>query len=215
MQAGYENVSFDSAASSDDGTIVSRRWTIEGHAHGGGLRLSLDLPPRPTSYSVRLVVTDEDHQSDSAQLHLARLPASPFGFDREEPENGKAIERIGKSLVKTLRDEMPTAVELDGHTDDVGSTAYNLGLSLRRIEAVRKELLTDAPPASGVGTASSVPVALRAFGESCPLDRHHGRSQVNRRVEVFILGPGTTLAPRPGCHAGRKESTRWQPPSAP
>jgi outer membrane protein OmpA-like peptidoglycan-associated protein len=213
MRAGSRRVSFDGTRSSDDGRIVSRRWEIEGHVRGGGSLVSLDLPPRRSPYSVRLVVTDDDHQSDSARVRLLRLPASLFGFDKEKPEDSEAVKRISRVLSKAVRSEAPTAVELDGHTDDVGRSSYNLGLSLRRAERVRKELLVGS--SSRTGVEGSVPVALHAFGENCPLDRRHGRSRVNRRVEVFILGPGTAVAPRRGCHAGKEADASWLPEPLP
>ncbi len=211
MRAGSEHVSFDSVRSRAEDAIVSRRWTVGGRARRGGTRVSLDLPPRLKPYTVRLTVTDENHRSDSAQLRLARMPASLFGFDSEKPENKGAIKRIGRSLAWAVRAESPIAIELDGHTDKVGSPAYNLRLSLHRVKVVRRQLLANSPASGATAAASSVPMALRAFGETCPLDRTHGRSQIDRRVEVFVLGQGTTVASRPGCHVGREEDTAWRP----
>ncbi len=210
MQAGSENVSFDSSGSRGEGRIVSRQWKVEGHPDGGGTTVSLDLSPRLKPYTVRLVVTDENHRSDSAQLQLARLPASLFRFDQEKPENGLEIRRVGEALARAVGVEPPTAIELDGNADDVGPSSYNMGLSMRRAERVRRELLPEG--SSSAGAAIPVPVILRAFGESCPLDQHPGRSQVNRRVELFMLGQGAAVAPRPGCHAGREEKSSWQLP---
>lgn len=213
MQAGSENVSFDGAGSRDDGEIVSRRWTIEGHVRGRGATVSVDLPPRLAPYAVRLAVTDGDGQTDSAQLRVLRLPASLFPFAKDKPELlPKSVKRVRRALMAAMEREAPAKIELDGHSDDVGESSYNLGLSLRRAETVRRDLLDASSTESPPGVSNQIPVTLRAFGESCPLRRHHGRSPVNRRVEVFILGGGATVVPPDGCHAGREEETGWLPP---
>jgi outer membrane protein OmpA-like peptidoglycan-associated protein len=71
---------------------------------------------------------------------------------------------------------------IEGHTDDVGTDAYNQGLSQRRAAAVQAYLVAQ-------GVASS---KLRAVGkgERSPAvanDGPEGR-QRNRRVEVINLG---------------------------
>lgn len=69
-----------------------------------------------------------------------------------------------------------------GHTDSIGSEAYNQGLSERRADAVRAHLLqhgvVDVGKTTTVGYGESRPVANNATEE--------GRSE-NRRVEILIL----------------------------
>lgn len=78
-----------------------------------------------------------------------------------------------------------------GHADERASDAYNLALSERRARHVA-ELLK----ARGL---DRVEVALRAFGESRPLDPGHGEPawRRNRRVEVRVRH-WTVAAPRCG-----------------
>jgi outer membrane protein OmpA-like peptidoglycan-associated protein len=67
-----------------------------------------------------------------------------------------------------------------GHTDNVGSEAYNLDLSERRADAATRYLVVQGVARSRIGTLG--------VGESEPVasnDTEEGRSQ-NRRIEVAI-----------------------------
>ena len=69
-------------------------------------------------------------------------------------------------------------VEVAGHTCSIGTEEYNLGLSLRRAEAVRNYLVS-----KGV---SADRLTVKGYGESRPVasnDTREGRAQ-NRRVEL-------------------------------
>jgi OOP family OmpA-OmpF porin len=76
-------------------------------------------------------------------------------------------------------------VELQGHTDSVGSDAYNLKLSQRRADAVRDYLVS-----RGVSPSQLV---ARGYGETRPKasnDTAEGRAK-NRRVDMQVLeNPG-------------------------
>lgn len=71
-------------------------------------------------------------------------------------------------------------ITVDGHTDSVGSDAYNQGLSLRRADSVAAYL-------SSQGVAAGK-LKARGFGESRPVADNGsdaGRAQ-NRRVEIQV-----------------------------
>jgi outer membrane protein OmpA-like peptidoglycan-associated protein len=73
-------------------------------------------------------------------------------------------------------------LEVEGHTDNVGSDEYNQNLSEQRGAAVRDYLAEQGIPASALTT--------RGFGESKPTvsnDTAAGRQQ-NRRVELVVSG---------------------------
>ena len=77
-------------------------------------------------------------------------------------------------------------VLIEGHTDSVGGEEYNLGLSAKRADSVREQLL-----AEGVGPAR---IFTKGYGKKYPEagndnDTAAGRQQ-NRRVEVVILKEG-------------------------
>ena len=72
-------------------------------------------------------------------------------------------------------------IEIEGHTDSVGSNESNLNLSRGRAESVRDYLVQSGVKAERV-------IAARGLGESKPVadnDSPAGR-QVNRRVEIII-----------------------------
>ncbi|MBI4446563.1 MAG: OmpA family protein [Acidobacteria bacterium] len=73
-------------------------------------------------------------------------------------------------------------LEVEGHTDSVGSEEYNQALSERRAEAVRAYLI-----AQGVSPDS---ITARGFGESQPVasNTHAAGRQQNRRVELVVSG---------------------------
>ena len=82
-------------------------------------------------------------------------------------------------------------VDLEGHTDSVGTDAYNLGLSDRRANAVRQVLLDRFSVQAGRVTA-------RGFGESRPAasnDTAAGRAD-NRRVITVIVKTLQNYRPR-------------------
>ena len=73
-------------------------------------------------------------------------------------------------------------LEIEGHTDSVGTDAYNQSLSSRRAESVRVYLVDQRIPSASVGAAG--------LGEGQPVatnDTAAGRQQ-NRRVEMVVSG---------------------------
>lgn len=86
------------------------------------------------------------------------------------------LDRIASVLVQYPQ----TLIRVEGHTDSVGSEAYNMDLSRRRAEAVKNLLLqrgVDGSRMEVVGFGESTPVATN--------DTEAGR-QKNRRVELKI-----------------------------
>lgn len=87
------------------------------------------------------------------------------------------LERVAQLLKeKTLVD-----IELDGHTDNVGSAGFNQTLSERRAGVVRDALAQRGVPEARmkiVGMGMSKPLA--------PNDTETGR-KLNRRVEIVLL----------------------------
>jgi len=73
-------------------------------------------------------------------------------------------------------------IQVEGHTDSVGSDEYNMKLSQQRADSVRDYLVAQAVPAanvSAVGLGKADPVASN--------DNAAGRQQ-NRRVELVVSG---------------------------
>jgi hypothetical protein len=213
MVGGSTLVSLDSSRSKGEaGEKLARSWTVAGRRLSGRTKVTAVLPPRFGIYSVRLTVTDSEGQTDTVKLRLLRVPASPFRFDRVVPKNLMAVERTQAAIVAAAREARPTAIVLHGHTDAVGSGTYNLELSEHRVENLRDLLLTDAAARAASIAPPAIPVTARAFGETCPIVRTSHQEEANRRVEIFLLGQGASIATAKGCRAGRTEYTSWQRP---
>ena len=103
-----------------------------------------------------------------------------FDFDKSvlKPEGKAKLDDLA-SKVKAINLEVIIAV---GHTDSVGSDAYNQKLSVRRAEAVKAYLVTKGIEKNRVyteGKGEKQPVADNKTAE--------GRAK-NRRVEIEVVG---------------------------
>jgi len=93
------------------------------------------------------------------------------------PRSEETLDRVARSLL----DWPEVRIEVAGHTDWIGSDAYNQDLSRRRAQAVREFLLARGVPAERM--------TAQGYGESRPIADNHsdeGRSK-NRRVELRRL----------------------------
>jgi OOP family OmpA-OmpF porin len=107
-----------------------------------------------------------------------------FDFDKSvlKPEGKAKLDDLA-GKVKGINLEVIIAV---GHTDSVGTDAYNQKLSIRRSEAVKAYLVSAGIEKSRVyteGKGEKQPVADNKTAE--------GRSK-NRRVEIEVVGTRTT-----------------------
>ena len=87
------------------------------------------------------------------------------------------------ALVKQLQEQPQLSVELEGYTDSTGASAYNIQLSQRRAEAVRRFLVekgVELPRIHSIGLGDIRPVADNKTKQ--------GRDQ-NRRVVLRLYAP--------------------------
>src|SRR5690606_31275038 len=101
-----------------------------------------------------------------------------FDFDRDtiRPEFRQDIQ----SLAEFMRTYPSVTTTVEGHTDSVGSDAYNQNLSERRANSVRQALIDEGVEASRVNAVG--------YGESRPIadnSTDDGRA-MNRRVEAEV-----------------------------
>ena len=104
-----------------------------------------------------------------------------FGFDTSDlsPEAKAAIDLFAQQIATENKN---VYVEIQGHTDSVGSDKYNEELGLLRAEAVRRYL----------SQAHKFPlhrINIISYGETAPISDNssrEGRSQ-NRRVALVVL----------------------------
>ncbi|HUN72171.1 MAG TPA: peptidoglycan-associated lipoprotein Pal [Steroidobacteraceae bacterium] len=91
---------------------------------------------------------------------------------------------------KYLSDHSDARVRLEGNTDERGSPEYNIGLGMRRAQAVRQALLLQG--------ASAAQITVVSYGAEHPVDPAHNDDawSKNRRVDIVYLAPnGQPTAP--------------------
>lgn len=81
-------------------------------------------------------------------------------------------------ILAELRERAAPDIVVIGHTDRVGTEAYNDGLSLQRAQRVRAELVKLGIPASRIQAAGR--------GEREPVVQTENREPRNRRVEINV-----------------------------
>jgi outer membrane protein OmpA-like peptidoglycan-associated protein len=117
--------------------------------------------PEPSARATRTLI---------AVIHV------PFGFDRADL--GPAAEAALTAILKELRDNPGLTLDLEGSTDPVGRLEYNVRLSQRRVEAVRRWLV-----AHGVERGRIVGSAARG-----PAVNGAVKDDLKRRVMVKLMG---------------------------
>lgn len=147
-------------------------------------------------------------QANEAQLQAATLQQRLAELQAKQTERGVLV-TLGDVLFEFNRAEVkPTAaaslhkladflqqypgrrVLIEGHTDNVGSDAYNENLSRRRAEAVARQLEAmgvQAPRVTVIGYGKSYPVADNSTDTNRAL---------NRRVEVYLSDNDQPVRPR-------------------
>ena len=101
-----------------------------------------------------------------------------FEFDSAilTQEARRILDRVSETLVAYPE----INVELEGHTDNIGTAAYNLGLSERRAIAVKEYLV-----GRGIAANRMVPVGYGLTQPIADNGSEDGREE-NRRVELTV-----------------------------
>jgi OOP family OmpA-OmpF porin len=101
-----------------------------------------------------------------------------FDFDKSNIRPDAAV--ILDEAVRILGTGGGSAVSIEGHTDWIGTDAYNQGLSERRANAVMNYLVDHGVDASRLSTTG--------YGESRPIASNQTREgrALNRRVELLV-----------------------------
>lgn len=121
--------------------------------------------------------------ADIAAIHVT------FAFNSAQllPETLPTLRQLGEALKSG---ELGTScIQIEGHTDSIGSDSYNLRLSQRRAESVVRYLVQQtgvkADRVAAAGKGEQEPIATNATDA--------GR-QKNRRVQIVNLGDAKTVA---------------------
>jgi len=131
---------------------------------------------------------------ESARGLIVSMPDVLFDFNKYTLK-GEARERLSK-VSGILLAYPGLIVQVEGHTDNVGSDEYNQKLSEERADTVREFLVTQG--------VSSGNVTAQGFGKTQPVasnDSAPGR-QLNRRVELVVNGSTIGNAVNPASPEG-------------
>jgi len=102
-----------------------------------------------------------------------------FDFDKSDLKKPSWV--LIRDLVEFMNQYPEAVVELAGHTDNTGTEDYNIGLSMRRVMAVKEAMMSLGVAEERLTTAW--------YGESLPIANNRtakGR-RLNRRVEFTVL----------------------------
>ena len=179
-----------------------------------GLAACAHKPPKPTAEQQQSTAGGAGAASQGAEGG-ANASGGPFGNQNSipGPQEGMLAKRTvyfdfdsavikgdGTDIVaahaKYLSDHADARIRLEGNTDERGSPEYNIGLGMRRAQAVRQALLLQG--------ASAGQITVTSYGAEHPVDPAHNEDAwaKNRRVDIVYLTPGmqvpqTPQAPQP------------------
>jgi outer membrane protein OmpA-like peptidoglycan-associated protein len=126
----------------------------------------------------------EDHLPDAKVIRVGEgievELSEKILFDFDQSDLTTDAQGNLDKIITVLHKYPDTNIEIQGHTDNVGSNSYNQGLSVKRAKSVYKYLKSKDISASRL--------KARGFGEEVPKysnDTDEGRAQ-NRRVEFLI-----------------------------
>lgn len=185
------------ALTSDDGTLL---WIndklIISNDYSKGWHMKADtLALNPATYDIKIWYSQTfptmfgvKFESEDVEGELV-FDIDTFALDQDLlfASNSYQISDKGKSRLDTFALRLyrysAAKVSIAGHTDDIGSEAYNLTLSTNRAQAIRDYLI-------GKHQLPMVKYHSIGYGQSRPLQSNEtdeGRS-ANRRVEITVEG---------------------------
>ncbi len=133
---------------------------------------SLPAPPAP--------VAQVPPPPPAAPPMKKKIVLRGVNFDFDKSFIRPVDEPILEEACKILKAEPNIDVSCEGHTDLVGTEAYNMALSQRRANAVRNWFTS-----SKCGLPASR-LTAKGFGESNPVENTTGPSLQNRRTELIV-----------------------------
>ena len=181
-QVGYWEDEGGAMVKSGTGTCVrTGRWTPElatAQCDPGLMPKVVAAPaePAPVALAAPAPVTEKVSMDADAM----------FDFDKSEikPKGKEALNEVVRKL--NLAGAELELITTTGHTDNIGSTEYNIDLSLRRAEAVKGYLISqgvDGNHINSVGEGERQPFANNTTAQ--------GRAE-NRRVDIEVSSTRTT-----------------------
>lgn len=177
-----------------------------------GLAACASKPPKPSAAQQEQAGANGAGAASQGAEGGANANGGPFGNQNSVagPQQGMLAKRTiyfdfdsavitgdGTDIVaahaKYLSDHADARVRLEGNTDERGSPEYNIGLGMRRAQAVRQALLLQG--------ASATQITVVSYGAEHPVDPAHNEDawRKNRRVDIVYLTPNMQppQAPQP------------------
>lgn len=154
---------------------------VSGAAVGAGVGYMMDRQEQEFRQELADERAANEVEIERVRDDLLRLTlANEVSFDFDSADVKPAFAPTLQKLADVLRKYDRNVVTIVGHTDATGTEAYNGALSLRRAEAVIRELRRRGVPGSrmsAIGRGEDEPRASNAS--------EAGR-QLNRRVEILV-----------------------------
>lgn len=144
------------------------------------------MPPPPVAAPVVAVVAPPP--APAPMRRVSFTAESLFGFDsaRLQPDGKSALDTFAQSLAGSRLD----TIAVTGHTDRLGSTAYNQALSMQRADAVKGYLVgatgLDASRITTEGRGEADPVTHAGDCKGAASRRVISCLQPDRRVDIQV-----------------------------
>lgn len=144
---------------------------------GGAIGSYMDKQEKELREKTQGTGVEVVRQGDELQLNMPAGITFAFNSSAVQPQFQGTLNQVAQTLAQYNQ----TYIDVYGHTDSVGSDAYNQTLSEQRANSVANYLA-----GQGVNRAR---IATRGFGESQPVASNAdevGRAQ-NRRVNIRVV----------------------------
>ena len=162
-----------------------------GKASGGETRTIAKDSRADSSVDSQKPVSSMKHKTDSVIAHAraGQVSHEPFVIERLNLRfnfefNSTSLDEPSlkylDDLAEALKDNLITKVQLTGHTDNVGSAAFNMRLSVYRANVIREHLIR-----RGV-ESSRIKISGKGLTEPLNGNRTEEERALNRRVELMI-----------------------------
>ena len=154
-----------------------------------GMADGMDAMSEADMLAERAMVAEEQARQAEAlrQAEMVRMAEAAFvnediHFAFDSSFIDAEAERILAQKAAWLQDNAAASVQIEGHCDERGTSAYNLALGERRANAVQQYLTVLGIAADRLSTIS--------YGEEQPLDPGHDESAWSRnRRAHFVMNP--------------------------
>jgi OOP family OmpA-OmpF porin len=175
--------------------LLGRQYYLGGYALGADVGINTFIPGAPRQFGVELKYTFGGESAPEAAPAVyvpppVQAPAVPKSylvfFDFNKSDLTPQATEIVDTAARNASAAKVTRLTVTGHTDTVGSDAYNMRLSRRRAESVAAQLEKDGIPSSEIEiVAKGKRDLLVPTGDGV-------REPQNRRVQIVFDGGPTS-----------------------